>query len=782
MQKQLPTYLLVLIGLCLFTASHAYSQVDSLSGSLSGSLIDSRSKVSISIDGVLDEPEWDNATVYTEFVTVEPLTVEPAKYSTEVRMITNEKGIFIGFTNYQPASVKRVNRQFARDAEIKADRNVVSIDFDGTALAGYDFTVGSANSQQDGIVTPGDYSADWDGTWYSQTSAKGDYWYSEIHIPWAVAPMTNTGEGRKNIAVWFSRVVYNESLRFAFPNAYFSRTTFMEDWHSLEVDQVTGSTMDWFPYFSHSSNLVDSAGGIGNESGDTNLGIDFIWRPNSSTQITGAINPDFGQVESDDLVVNFSAFETFVTEKRPFFTENQSLFGSSIPNGDRALYTRRIGAGPSGSGAGLVDIDLAGKVTRFGETTDLGLFVVKEDNADGSLGGDFLSTSIQRKVNGLTLGHRLTYVDRSEMAGEAMVQVVDVRWQKTDSTTLRGQILHADVQQQANANNGQANINKQDFAGWASWSYAPSDDWYHKVYLSHYGDQFDMNDMGYMKRNDFNEFFASSRHDKLQYAPTSKVLSSSEILEYGYTENNEGDRLNLWAEWDKTWTFRSTRELSLEAGMAVAGWDDRITRGNGLFATSGRQWLETRYASPRGDKYSYNTRVNVEYSEIEKSTLSISYSPQLYLSETVTLGGQLSFKKMQEWLIWDFDSQQLAGYAADRYSADLRFDWYPSSSQEVRLKFQWVGIDADIVDGYQLDASGNLLSSSVASSDFSVSDTALQVRYRYQLAPLSDIFLVYSRGGYYDSDDGDEGLSTLLKEGWNGLQVESVIAKIRYRF
>ena len=247
MQKQLPTYLLVLIGLCLFTASHAYSQVDSLSGSLSGSLIDSRSKVSISIDGVLDEPEWDNATVYTEFVTVEPLTVEPAKYSTEVRMITNEKGIFIGFTNYQPASVKRVNRQFARDAEIKADRNVVSIDFDGTALAGYDFTVGSANSQQDGIVTPGDYSADWDGTWYSQTSAKGDYWYSEIHIPWAVAPMTNTGEGRKNIAVWFSRVVYNESLRFAFPNAYFSRTTFMEDWHPIKVDQVKTSTLNWFP-------------------------------------------------------------------------------------------------------------------------------------------------------------------------------------------------------------------------------------------------------------------------------------------------------------------------------------------------------------------------------------------------------------------------------------------------------------------------------------------------------------------------------------------------------
>jgi len=210
---------------------------------------------SITIDGVIDEPEWQDAVVYSDFVTVEPLTGGPAKYSTEVRMITNDEGIFVAFTNYQPPSVKRVKRQFPRDAQIEADRNIVSIDFDGTALAGYDFTVGSANSMQDGIVTPGSYSGDWDGTWYSQTSSETDYWYSEIHIPWTVAPMSKSEDGRKKMAVWFSRVVYNESLRFAFPNAYYSRTTFMEDWQPLEVDQVEASTMDWFPYVSYSKDL-----------------------------------------------------------------------------------------------------------------------------------------------------------------------------------------------------------------------------------------------------------------------------------------------------------------------------------------------------------------------------------------------------------------------------------------------------------------------------------------------------------------------------------------------
>ncbi len=732
---------------------------------------------SITIDGVIDEPEWQDALVYSDFVTVEPLTGGPAKYSTEVRMITNDEGIFVAFTNYQPPSVKRVKRQFPRDAQIEADRNIVSIDFDGTALAGYDFTVGSANSMQDGIVTPGSYSGDWDGAWYSQTSSETDYWYSEIHIPWTVAPMSKSQDGRKKMAVWFSRVVYNESLRFAFPNAYYSRTTFMEDWQPLEVDQVEASTMDWFPYVSYSKDLQNNI-----QSDTYNTGLDFIWRPNSSTQVTGAINPDFGQVESDDLVVNFSAFETYVTEKRPFFTENQALFSSSLPNEDVVLYTRRIGAGPAGSNNGLVDIDLALKVTHFGDNTDMGLFAVREEDSAGSLGGDFISSRIQRKVGGLSIGHRLTHVDRAVLNRQATVQVADMIWQKSEGIQFRGQILYADIQQQANAANNQLKLAQKDFAGWASWSYAPSDEWYHYAAISSYGDEFDMNDLGYMKRNGYNELSASSRHDRLQYAPESKILSSNTKLEYGYKETTEGHRLSLWTELDHTWIFRSTRTLSFEAGLIAASNDDRITRGNGLLATPVRYSLETRYASPRGNDFTYDTELEVKYDSQQKRSLDLVFRPQLYLSETLTLGGELSYKNLQEWLIWDFDTEQLAGFKTERLNADIRFDWYPSSRQEVRLKFQWVGIDAEQVESYQLNSNGSLQLSSSAASNFSISDTALQVRYRYQLAPLSDIFLVYSRGGYFASDDGDEGAKTLLYEGWDGVQVESIIAKIRYRF
>ena len=728
----------------------------------------------ITVDGLLNEPEWADARVYSDFVTVEPLTSEPAKYVTEVRLITNEEGIFVGFTNYQPASVKRINRRFARDADIKADRVMVGIDFDGTAESAYDFTVGSANSRQDGVMGGGTHSTDWDGTWYSQTSSDKDYWYSEIHIPWTVAPMSDAGGGTKNMAFWFSRVVYNESLRFAFPNAFYTRSTFMEDWHPIEVKQVKASTLDWFPYASYNHNLRGS-----DDTDDANVGLDFIWRPNSNTQLTGALNPDFGQVESDDLVVNFSAFETFVSEKRAFFTENQGLFNSAQPNEDVVLYTRRIGAGVD---KGLLDVDVAAKLTHYGKTVDMGLFAVKEDTSGESAGGEFISSRIQRKSNNLAVGHRLTHVTRNFLEREATVQGVDVRWDSSDKVRVAAQILHSDIHQKANDNNDYQSVDQQDYAGWVNWSYTPSDEWSHALYYSHYGDEFEMNDMGYMRRNGFDELYGYHRYDQRKYDQESSLLSGSTEFAYSYIENTASERLSLWSELKFNWVFKSTRQLALDFESTSSGWDDRITRGNESYFRPAKYKAGLRYESPRGNDFVFSAKVYAGTEDTGELYYGAFIRPELYLTETLTLGGRVGFKKYREWLLWDSEVSQLAGYETDRYSGDIRLDWYPSNRQEVRLKFQWIGLDAEVINSYQLDNSGDLQTSGTESSSFSISDTAFQIRYRYQLAPLSDIFLVYSRGGFFGSDSGDKGPGTLLNEGWSGVQVESLIAKIRYRF
>jgi Domain of unknown function (DUF5916) len=54
------------------------------------------------------------------------------------------------------------------------------------------------------------------------------------------------------------------------------------------------------------------------------------------------LNPDFGQVDADTVILNLSTFETFFPEKRPFFLEGLELFATLRP----ILYTRRIGGQP----------------------------------------------------------------------------------------------------------------------------------------------------------------------------------------------------------------------------------------------------------------------------------------------------------------------------------------------------------------------------------------------------------------------------------------------------
>ena len=133
-------------------------------------------RADMTVDGILDEPEWAQAKVFKEFVTIQPLSGESAKYATEVRLFTNKQGIYAGFTNYQPSSVAKIDRRFARDARIEADRNVFGIDFDGTGLSAYLFTVGSGNSKRDGVRNTNDFSSSWDGDWYSGTSSEDEQW------------------------------------------------------------------------------------------------------------------------------------------------------------------------------------------------------------------------------------------------------------------------------------------------------------------------------------------------------------------------------------------------------------------------------------------------------------------------------------------------------------------------------------------------------------------------------------------------------------------------------
>ena len=110
----------------------------------------------------------------------------------------------------------------------------------------------------------------------------------------------------------------------------------------------------------------------------------------------------------------------------------------------------------------------------------------------------------------------------------ATVQGVDFRWDSSDEVRSgRAQILHSDIHQNANDDNDYQSVDQQDYAGWVNWSYTPSDEWSHALYYSHYGDEFEMNDMGYMRRNGYDEFYGYHRYDQ-------RKIRSAVIIAVGF--------------------------------------------------------------------------------------------------------------------------------------------------------------------------------------------------------------------------------------------------------
>ena len=156
-------------------------------------------------------------------------------------------------------------------------------------------------------------------------------------IPWHIAPMRESAGDVRTIGIYVDRVIGVTGERSAWPHASFERPRFLSDFAPIEVTQYRQSLLALTPYVSALHDLV-------RDDDEPDAGLDVFWKPNGQTQLLATVNPDFGQVESDDLVVNFDATEVFISDKRPFFTENQGIFEFTTPSDfSQLLYTRRVG-------------------------------------------------------------------------------------------------------------------------------------------------------------------------------------------------------------------------------------------------------------------------------------------------------------------------------------------------------------------------------------------------------------------------------------------------------
>lgn len=721
----------------------------------------------ITVDGRADEADWANARRFSDFVQTQPLseTPVPERYATEARLLSTPEGIAVNIRARQPKDVPRTKSRIARDADGQMDRMNFMVDFDGEGRSGFDFTVTAAGDIIDSVISnENQFNTDWDGDWQYAVHEDDEGYSIEWLIPWSIAPMKNSAAETRTIGVFFSRVIAATGERWAYPNAIWTRPRYLSDFERIEIPQYRASSFAFTPYLVARRDLA-------NDGSDHKAGMDLFWKPNGDHQFAATINPDFGQVESDQLVVNFDAIETFYTDKRPFFTENQAYFQVNNPGG-QVFYTRRVG-GPSDDGSGAADINAAVKANGSFGDLGYGVFAAQED---GDAGRDFLMARGTHVSEHLTLGLTQTRVDRPFLDRVADVSSVDARWRPNGEWTVQAALMHSDTET--------AGVSKRDFGGGVTIDWDMPGPWRQQYFLHHVGNDFQLNDLGFQDRNNFlyAEWESGYRQDNL---PADSMFASHNYeFEVQRTINDRGLTLRESYAAMRQSEIRDGGNMFVLLRYLRPAWDDLISRGHGAIRRQGGPAFFAERQVPRQGEGWFGWYANVEIAPNlhEGNYVYGGIQPKFHLGDRFDIDVGLYGMKQQDWLLWQ-GGTNFGSFDAKRAELYSNLNWFIDDQQELRLKLQAIAIDAVAITMRTPNGNGDLVATATPLSDFSVRNLGFQLRYRYKLGPLSDVFAVYSRGGFErETMMGDDSLGGILGDTFALDQDDQFLVKVAYRF
>jgi hypothetical protein len=594
-------FILLLIGLQSAAAGDNPRQVTAV-----------RTGVSPVIDGVPGEPEWSAARPATDFTQRDPEDGKPASEASEIRVLYDNQALYFGCRYYDSEPSGIVSRLARRDNETESDMASIRIDSFHDSRTAFEFTFNVSGVKVDIIqYDDGDREDDsWDAVWDVQTRITDEGWEAEIRIPFSVLRY-HAAEGdtagqvwginftryitRKKESAWWAHVPKNES-GFVSRFGHLLGLRGIPAPHRVEVLPFGLLRQSWSP----ATNVMDRKSAFVMDGGvDLKIGL------GNSLTIDATVNPDFGQVEADPAVLNLSTFETFYPEKRPFFIEGMQIirfatFGDD--NGPGMFYSRRIGRGIDPDEAGAeedervesipqhVSILGAAKLSgRLTNTTSIGILqaVTRREYATVREPGQMARERLvepeshynvirikQDVLGGSSVGGILTSVARKAEAPALTAGLDwDLRlWEATHRLDGFLALSHTSDAAGQRVSGGAGRVHLARSAA-VHWLWSASVDFTTPRY--------DINDVGFFRRpNDYGGF-ATLTYKEDQPAA---VVRSYDIEAQAHERwNFDGAQLNRNLGLDINVLFSNYWETGVEFAVDFGQYDDRETRGNGLY-------------------------------------------------------------------------------------------------------------------------------------------------------------------------------------------------------
>lgn len=304
-----------------------------------------RTAVAPKIDGRLDDAAWQQIAPATDFSQVRPVNGARASQRTEVRIIYDNSAVYVGAMMYDSAPDSVLKQLGKRDVgENNSDLFQIGLDTYDDDQNAFVFAVSAAGVQTDMRVSQLGEDVVWDAVWKSAVGFTGEGWIAELEIPYSALRFP-----KKEVQHWgvqLLRVIrrHRETVAWNFVDLAVDGT--VNQFGALEGirDVDPPVRLQLTPYVSGYVERNSPARGSG-DPGSTqylfNAGADLKYGISESFTLDMTLVPDFGQVVSDNQVLNLSPFEVRFQENRPFFTEGTELFNIA-----GVFYSRRIGGFP----------------------------------------------------------------------------------------------------------------------------------------------------------------------------------------------------------------------------------------------------------------------------------------------------------------------------------------------------------------------------------------------------------------------------------------------------
>jgi hypothetical protein len=302
----------------------------------------------VNVDGKLNEDDWKNAPVTSDFFMMEPRQAGKIKHRTEVKVLFDDKNLYFGVFCADSLGKKGIRVQDLRRDFIYGENDIFYLQLDPQNLKRFcvSFQTTPFGNQRDLQVFDDNIrDNDWDALWRVRTYQTDDGYFAEFAIPFKSLRYEKK-EGEPSWGVTFARLArpdYEVSSFPAIPQSFSPyRMTYSAQLKGLELPKPSVN-FRVNPYLLYQNDRITDANGQKSTISNPKLGGDVKWAVNSHSVLDFTFNTDFAQADVDRAVNNTTRFNIFFPERRQFFLENSGVYAGAGTDGINPFFSRTLG-------------------------------------------------------------------------------------------------------------------------------------------------------------------------------------------------------------------------------------------------------------------------------------------------------------------------------------------------------------------------------------------------------------------------------------------------------